>query len=112
MTDPRYPNGKLNDEDEGEATLMVTEENGVVVVAFQTPTRWIGLPPEHAVELAALLIKRARAIDPNVKVPLPSYQIIENGKAIQCFHCGAISHSRTDVAMRYCGRCHKFLESR
>lgn len=112
MNDPRYPNGKLNDDDEGVGALALTHVDGVVVVNFFKPMRWIGLPPLEAVALAVGLIKHARAIDPAVEVSLPGYQLLDNGKRIQCFKCSSISSNPTDVAMRYCGRCNVFMDAK
>jgi ribosomal protein S27AE len=28
----------------------------------------------------------------------------------KCPHCGMVSHSKTDIEQRYCGRCHLFAE--
>lgn len=40
----------------------------------------------------------------------PSYRILDHGYAIQCLHCGLISHHPEDVTHRYCGKCHRFHE--
>ena len=37
-----------------------------------------------------------------------TYTIAADGKTITCMRCGLTSHNRTDVAERYCGRCHGF----
>lgn len=55
----KFPRGKLNDSDEGELQLGVTVNQGTVVLAFRKPVAWLGLPPEKARELAAILIERA-----------------------------------------------------
>jgi hypothetical protein len=41
----------------------------------------------------------------------PRYRLLENGQAIQCLTCTQVSHNPHDVAQRYCGHCHQFLES-
>jgi hypothetical protein len=38
----------------------------------------------------------------------PTYEIVDNGKAILCLRCMRISHHPTDVKNRYCGFCHRF----
>jgi ribosomal protein S27AE len=38
------------------------------------------------------------------------YIIVNKGAAIMCLRCGAVSHNANDVAQRYCGACHAFLE--
>lgn len=59
MTDEAYPHGKLNEEDEGELELRISTRGDVVVIDFGKPVKWIGLHPEHARGVAALLIKWA-----------------------------------------------------
>jgi hypothetical protein len=66
MTDPQYPNGKLNENDEGELQMMITQENGCVVMHFNKPTAWISMPPEQAIEMAQVLIDHARALNPSL----------------------------------------------
>lgn len=65
----RYPDGKLNDADEGELQIKIgTDElKTVVIIELGKPVAWIGMPPQQAVELAQTLIKHARAAS---KVPL------------------------------------------
>jgi len=64
MSDEQYPEGKLNEEDEGEIGVAIGIENGNVIVMFPKPVAWLGLPPEQAMEMGRTLIKRAReAID-------------------------------------------------
>jgi hypothetical protein len=36
----------------------------------------------------------------------PTFQILEDGKAIKCCRCGNISHNQEDVQNHFCGRCH------
>lgn len=55
----KYPRGKLHESDEGELQMGVTVKLGTVILAFGTPTAWIGMPPQQARELARLLIERA-----------------------------------------------------
>jgi hypothetical protein len=109
MNDPRYPDGKLNEEDDGAMDGAVFIENGTVVMSFAKAVTWIGMPPAQAVALATLLIRDARKIDPDVIVTLPRYQLRDNGKRIECLTCHSISSNPTDVATRYCGHCHVFL---
>ena len=61
-TMPKYPEGKLNDKDEGELSFVIGEENGKVVLHFGKPILWVGMPPEMAMDLASSLIKHARNI--------------------------------------------------
>lgn len=56
-----FPQGKLNDSDEGELRLGVAYDklDGIVRVEFGKPVAWLGLPPEQAIEFAKLLLKNA-----------------------------------------------------
>lgn len=55
-----FPRGTLPGvKDEGALNLGVVVRNGTVIVAFGTPTSWIGLPPQQARELGQSLIVRA-----------------------------------------------------
>jgi hypothetical protein len=66
---PNYPDGKLNDEDEGEIPIMMGVENGCVILRFPEPTMWIGFPPEMARALAEGLIQYADTLDGNKMIP-------------------------------------------
>jgi hypothetical protein len=54
-----YPQGKLDDTDEGELTIAITRADGIVRIEFGKPVAWIAMSPEHAVGLARLLLKHA-----------------------------------------------------
>lgn len=56
----KFPNGKLNDDDEGEIAFRVGSENGLVVIDFGKPVHWLGFPPGTALDLANLLIQHAK----------------------------------------------------
>ena len=55
-----FPNGRMNDADEGALAMMVGHENGMVVMQFASPTAWIGFTPEQAMDIAQMLITHAR----------------------------------------------------
>lgn len=59
----KYPDGKLDPSDEGELRLMIShsEDNQIIRLDFGKPTAWIGLPKDHAVQLAVLLLQHAGA---------------------------------------------------
>jgi hypothetical protein len=40
----------------------------------------------------------------------PTFEILEDGKAIKCRNCNLTSHNQNDVENRYCGHCHVFHE--
>lgn len=56
----RFPEGKLNENDEGELRLAVTSKDGKVIVDFGKPVNWLGLSRDQAMEFAKLLRKHAR----------------------------------------------------
>lgn len=37
------------------------------------------------------------------------YELLEDGQAIVCHECGAVSHEQRDIEERYCGSCNTFL---
>lgn len=39
---------------------------------------------------------------------MKTYEILRDGKAIQCLVCGKISYHPDDVRNLYCGYCHTF----
>ena len=55
-----FPDGKLKESDDGGLHFAVGHTDGKVVVDFGTPTAWIGMEPEQAVELAECLLSHAR----------------------------------------------------
>lgn len=55
-----FPNGRLNQQDEGAVACAVGHEKGVVKLLFPKPVAWIGFTPEQAIDLAQDLIKHAR----------------------------------------------------
>lgn len=57
-----YPNGKLCATDEGATSVEIGTLNGAVVLRFPTPTLWIGLPPQDAVDIAQAIIDHAKSI--------------------------------------------------
>lgn len=62
MTDPKYPFGKLNKDDEGALNIAIGIEGNTVRLDFGKPIDWFALPPGFALELAALLTKHAETI--------------------------------------------------
>lgn len=58
----KYPNGQLNDEDEGELRIGVTVDGDTVLIAFGTALKWCAFPPETAIALAETLVKNANKI--------------------------------------------------
>ncbi len=58
----QHPEGRLTPQDEGAIKFAVGVKDGKVIIDYGTPVSWIGMPPEQAMELAQLLIKRAQSI--------------------------------------------------
>lgn len=59
----QYPDGKLNETDDGEIQLAIYHNQGNVIVDFGTRIKWVGLPPQQAREFANLIIKHADKIE-------------------------------------------------
>lgn len=59
-----YPKGRMGGDDEGELAFAVgvDEKHGTVVLNFNKPVSWMGMYPQDAMKLAALLIEKARAM--------------------------------------------------
>lgn len=55
----QFPEGKLNDVDEGEIQFGITIDKGKVVLNFGKEISWIGMNPDQARELGALLSHHA-----------------------------------------------------
>lgn len=56
----RFPDGKLNDDDEGELRTLITTEGNNVIIDFGKPVAWLALPREDAIALGMLLIEKAK----------------------------------------------------
>jgi hypothetical protein len=61
---PKYPQGKLNDDDAGEAmmALAVDVKARTVVIHYPKPILWIGLGKQEALNLAAKLTELANEL--------------------------------------------------
>jgi hypothetical protein len=55
----KFPDGKLNDDDEGELNIAVHADNGMVRVDFGTKLEWISMTPDDAADLARILVRMA-----------------------------------------------------
>lgn len=58
-----FPDGKLNEEDEGQLQLAVGVRNGQVFMAFGKPVSWMAMPPGEARKFAAMLNEKADAAE-------------------------------------------------
>lgn len=66
MSENLYPDGKLNEEDEGATVMGLAIDQGRIVIAFPKPVAWIAYPPEGARELALALLQKADEAEENV----------------------------------------------
>ncbi len=59
-----FSEGRVHSSDEGDIRFGVAADtaHGVVIINFSTPVAWLGLPPDTARQLAALLIAKADEI--------------------------------------------------
>jgi hypothetical protein len=58
----KFPQGKLNEEDEGELKLAVAHKDGEVMLVFGKPVSWLSLPKEEAKAFAQLILKHAEEL--------------------------------------------------
>jgi hypothetical protein len=54
-----FPEGELNDDDEGEIRIAIGMQGDKVVIDFGKPTAWIGFTKEQAKQIAEMLLKHA-----------------------------------------------------
>jgi hypothetical protein len=59
----RYPHGKNAPDDEGELRAGVTLQDEFIILAFGKPVSWVSMTAANAREIAALLLKKADALD-------------------------------------------------
>ena len=66
----KYPQGKLNESDEGELRMRVeaNSDSGKVIIDFGTPVAWMALCPYDAEALSKALLRRAQEIRINACV--------------------------------------------
>jgi hypothetical protein len=55
----KFPDGKLNQHDEGELLMAIARRGEQVIIEFGKPIAWFSLSPEQAREFAALILQRA-----------------------------------------------------
>ena len=56
-----FPEGRLNQHDEGAIPMEVGHHSGKVIVRFPKAVTWVGLTGNGAMELAQCLIEHAKA---------------------------------------------------
>ena len=57
-----YPDGKIFDNDLGQTEVKVGDYKGRVVIQFEKSIAALAMPPQQALDLAGLMILRARSI--------------------------------------------------
>lgn len=59
-----YPEGRIAAEDDGELAFAIAadRERKLVILDFGKKVDWVGMPPEQAIQLAQLLINKAREV--------------------------------------------------
>jgi len=60
----QYPEGKLNPDDEGELRFAVTTDlsNGVVVMQFGKPVKWLAVGKAQAIVIGKSIIEHAEKL--------------------------------------------------
>lgn len=58
----KFPDGKLNDDDEGELRLMISKKGDNVHIDFGKPVAWMAFTKEDAIALGLSLIKHGRLV--------------------------------------------------
>jgi len=58
-SDPQFPRGKLNPDDEGQIDLAIATDlaKRVILIRFRKPVAWLGLPLAEAKDFHTLLGK-------------------------------------------------------
>lgn len=59
----KYPQGKLNEHDEGSTVIAIGIENNSVVIRFQKRITWIGMDKASAIAMAQSIIEKANLIN-------------------------------------------------
>lgn len=71
----KFPEGKIDEHDEGEIKIGITEKDGTVVLAFGKNINWIGFTKEQAKQIAfSLLSKSDWSFFGNMKKWLDAYE--------------------------------------
>lgn len=54
-----FPQGKLNEHDEGGINIKIAREGESIIIDFGTETTWIGMPRDEAINFARMILKYA-----------------------------------------------------
>lgn len=62
---PHFPQGKLNERDDGELAFAVAADlrKRVVILRFAKPVDWLGMPAKQTRDLANLLLEKATQVE-------------------------------------------------
>lgn len=58
----QYPDGKMNEDDEGQLRINLFEDQGRLILHFGKPTAWVGMDRATAMEIGQALIDRAKEL--------------------------------------------------
>lgn len=58
----QFPRGKIHPTDEGEIKFAVGTQDDKVIIHFGTPTAWLGMYREQAIELGKIIIEKAESL--------------------------------------------------
>jgi len=60
-----FPEGKLNDDDEGELAIAIIADKTkqVVAIDFGKPVHWLAMPRANAIEFANILLAKAAELE-------------------------------------------------
>lgn len=58
----KFPEGKIDEHDEGEIKIGVTVKDDKIIIAFGKKIEWIGFTKKQAEDLANTILQRARQI--------------------------------------------------
>lgn len=58
----KYPQGKLNDDDEGALLIAMAIKDKTLIIDFGKPTHWIGLPKDQAIVFSKMILEAANKI--------------------------------------------------
>lgn len=61
---PQFPQGKIHAADEGQVAMRIASDvrRQVVVVEFEGPVKWLGMPKREALSFAELVTKYANEL--------------------------------------------------
>jgi hypothetical protein len=58
-----FPEGKLNENDEGAIQMVIFVRDENVIINFGSPVNWLGLPKSDAIVFAEAILRKVKEID-------------------------------------------------